>query len=254
MLRDVAAQRLDQLESLPEDVGRRIRGSGVRLHGAVGARAVRRAHRTAPRPGARPVRRRPVARRSRASRPRTSPPTARWSATSTTCSRSGWPRADPGRVDEFLAKHGRFFPGARTLDDIVEQLTERMAAMQSLLRSMTPEQRAELQSMMDALLRDDRLRWDLARLAANIDAADARGPRRGLRPAASSPRPGGRARADRPAAGDGRARGRARRHRDARRPDRDRPPRSATCWATTRCSDLDALDDLAQPASSRPAT
>ncbi|HEY3165186.1 MAG TPA: VWA domain-containing protein [Candidatus Limnocylindrales bacterium] len=72
-------------------------------------------------------------------------------------------------VDDFLTKHGRFFPGARTLDDIVEQLTQRMAAMQSLLRSMTPQQRNELQSMMDALLRDDRLRWDLARLASNMD-------------------------------------------------------------------------------------
>jgi uncharacterized protein with von Willebrand factor type A (vWA) domain len=73
------------------------------------------------------------------------------------------------RVDDFLGRHGRFFPGARTLDDIVEQLTQRMAAMASLLRSMTPQQRAELQSMMDALLRDDRLRWDLARLASNMD-------------------------------------------------------------------------------------
>ena len=72
-------------------------------------------------------------------------------------------------VDDFLARHGRFFPGARTLDDIVEELTQRMAAMQSLLRSMTPQQRAELQSMMDSLLRDDRLRWDLARLASNMD-------------------------------------------------------------------------------------
>jgi uncharacterized protein with von Willebrand factor type A (vWA) domain len=72
-------------------------------------------------------------------------------------------------VDDFLAKHGRFFPGARTLDDIVEQLTQRMAAMASLLRSMTPQQRAELESMMEALLRDDRLRWDLARLASNMD-------------------------------------------------------------------------------------
>ncbi len=78
---------------------------------------------------------------------------------------------EPGQdqVDDFLARHGRFFPGARTLDDIVEQLTQRMAAMASLLRSMTPQQRAELESMMDALLRDDRLRWDLARLAANMD-------------------------------------------------------------------------------------
>ena len=41
--------------------------------------------------------------------------------------------------------------------------------MQSLLRSMTPEQRAELESMMEALLRDDRLLVDLAQLASNLD-------------------------------------------------------------------------------------
>ena len=50
-----------------------------------------------------------------------------------------------GEVDDFLPKHGAFFPGAATLDDVVEQLAERMAAMQSLLRSLSPEQRAELQ-------------------------------------------------------------------------------------------------------------
>ena len=41
--------------------------------------------------------------------------------------------------------------------------------MQSLLRSMRPEQRAELQSMMEALLQDDRLLVDLAQLASNLD-------------------------------------------------------------------------------------
>ena len=80
-------------------------------------------------------------------------------------------RLDGGEPDvsDFLARHGAFFPGARTLDDIIEQLTDRMAAMQSLLASMSPQQRAELQSMMDALLRDDRLRWDLAQLAGTLD-------------------------------------------------------------------------------------
>ncbi|HEX5826061.1 MAG TPA: VWA domain-containing protein [Candidatus Limnocylindrales bacterium] len=73
------------------------------------------------------------------------------------------------QVDEFLARHGAFFPGARTLDDVIEQLADRMAAMQSLMRSLTPEQRAELQDTLDALLRDDRLKWDLAQLAANLD-------------------------------------------------------------------------------------
>jgi uncharacterized protein with von Willebrand factor type A (vWA) domain len=72
-------------------------------------------------------------------------------------------------ASEFLAKHGQFFPGARDLDDIIDQLAERMAAMQSLMASLSPEQRAELQDLMDAALRDDRLRWDLAQLAATLD-------------------------------------------------------------------------------------
>jgi len=72
-------------------------------------------------------------------------------------------------IREFMAKHGRFFPGAHSFDDIIDQLAQRMAAMQSLMRSMSPEQRAELQSMVEALLRDDRLMVDLAELASNLD-------------------------------------------------------------------------------------
>jgi uncharacterized protein with von Willebrand factor type A (vWA) domain len=70
---------------------------------------------------------------------------------------------------EFLARHGDFFPGAKTVDDIIEQLAQRMSAMQSLLRSLTAAQRSELNSLVDGLLRDDRLRWDLAQLAATLD-------------------------------------------------------------------------------------
>jgi uncharacterized protein with von Willebrand factor type A (vWA) domain len=73
-------------------------------------------------------------------------------------------------VSDFLSRYGSVFPGAETLDDIVDQLAARMAQMQSLMQSMSAEQRQELQDMMDALLRDDRLRWDLAQLAATLDA------------------------------------------------------------------------------------
>ncbi len=78
---------------------------------------------------------------------------------------------EPGSedVDRFLGEHGRFFPGAETLDDVIDQLAARMAALQSLMRSLTPEQRAELQDTVDALLRDDRLKWDLAQLGQNLD-------------------------------------------------------------------------------------
>ncbi len=72
-------------------------------------------------------------------------------------------------VSGFLSRFGQVFPGAHTLDDIIEQLAARMAQMQSLMASLSPEQRQELQDMMDALLRDDRLRWDLAQLAATLD-------------------------------------------------------------------------------------
>ncbi len=80
-------------------------------------------------------------------------------------------RLEGGNPDAsgFLSKYGDLFPGAQNLDDVMEQLADRMAAMQSLLRSMTPEQRQELGSLMDALLRDDRLRYDLARLAGMLD-------------------------------------------------------------------------------------
>ncbi len=73
-------------------------------------------------------------------------------------------------VSNFLSRYGSAFPGAQTLDDIIEQLAARMSQMQSLMQSMSAEQRQELQDMMDALLRDDRLRWDLAQLAATLDA------------------------------------------------------------------------------------
>ncbi len=72
-------------------------------------------------------------------------------------------------ASRFLERFGDSFPGARNLDDVIEQLAERMAAMQSLLRSLSPGQRDELGSLMDALLRDDRLRYDLARLASLLD-------------------------------------------------------------------------------------
>ena len=72
-------------------------------------------------------------------------------------------------ASEFLSRYGSLFPGAKNLDDIIEQLGARMAQMQSLMESLSPDQRQELQDMMDALLRDDRLRWDLAQLAATLD-------------------------------------------------------------------------------------
>ncbi len=70
----------------------------------------------------------------------------------------------------FMDKHGDFFPpDVKSLDDLIERLQRGMAQMQSMLDSMSPEMRQQLQQLMDDLLRDDRLKWDMAQLAANLD-------------------------------------------------------------------------------------
>ncbi len=73
--------------------------------------------------------------------------------------------------ESFMQKYGHFFgPGINSLDDLVQSLQKRITQMQALLNSLSPEMRQQLQDAIDSLLRDDRLRWDLARLAANLDA------------------------------------------------------------------------------------
>jgi uncharacterized protein with von Willebrand factor type A (vWA) domain len=80
-------------------------------------------------------------------------------------------RAEGGRpdFDGFMDKWGQFFPGAENLDQLVEQLQQSMAQMQSLLDSMSPDQRRQLQEMMEAAMRDPQLRQELAELAMNLE-------------------------------------------------------------------------------------
>lgn len=72
--------------------------------------------------------------------------------------------------DGFMQKWGHFFPeGIENLDDLIEHMQKRIGQMQALLDSMTPETRRELEQMMEDLLRDNRLQWDLFRLATNLE-------------------------------------------------------------------------------------
>jgi len=71
----------------------------------------------------------------------------------------------------FMERFGHMFPpGIENLDQLMEHLQKQMAQMQSLLRSMSPEARAELARMMDELLQDDSLRLELARLGALMES------------------------------------------------------------------------------------
>jgi len=75
------------------------------------------------------------------------------------------------QFDDFMARHGSFFPGnPSTLDELLEQMAQQMAAMQQMLNSMTPEQRAQLQQLSQQLLEDMDLAFQVDRLGSNLQS------------------------------------------------------------------------------------
>jgi uncharacterized protein with von Willebrand factor type A (vWA) domain len=75
---------------------------------------------------------------------------------------------DPS-FSQFMDEFGDFFPGdPQNLDELLEQLAQRMAATSAMLASMTAGQRQQLQSLMDELLGDMDLSWQVNRLAGNL--------------------------------------------------------------------------------------
>ncbi|MEO8953398.1 MAG: VWA domain-containing protein [Ktedonobacteraceae bacterium] len=72
--------------------------------------------------------------------------------------------------DAFMQKHGQYFPGVNSLDDLIEQMQQQMAAMQGIMDNLSSEQRQELQDLMEQLMGDDRIRVDMMELAQNLEA------------------------------------------------------------------------------------
>ena len=71
--------------------------------------------------------------------------------------------------DAFKEKWGDRFPGVESLDQLIEQMGRQMATMQSLMRSLSPEQRKQLDEMMRSLmLQDERLEAQMRQLAMNL--------------------------------------------------------------------------------------
>jgi uncharacterized protein with von Willebrand factor type A (vWA) domain len=78
---------------------------------------------------------------------------------------------DPG-FESFMAEFGDLFPGdPADLDELLAQLAARMAAAQAMFNSLSPEQRAQLQGLAESLLEDMDLRWQVDRLAGNLQKA-----------------------------------------------------------------------------------
>ena len=74
------------------------------------------------------------------------------------------------RYDSFLQRWGELFPNAPpAFDDFVDQLMRQMARMDSLLQSLSPEMRAEMESVIGSVFNDPELQDTLAELAGTLD-------------------------------------------------------------------------------------
>ncbi len=72
---------------------------------------------------------------------------------------------EPDRYQQFMERWGGAFPDhPDNLEDFVHQLQQRMAEMESLVQSLSPESRAELEAMMAAALADPGIQEELTQL------------------------------------------------------------------------------------------
>lgn len=82
-------------------------------------------------------------------------------------------RANGEELDDefaaFMNEFGDLFPGnPSSLDELVAQLAQRMAAASAMMSAMSPEQRSRFDALSDQLLSDIDLAWQMDRLSANL--------------------------------------------------------------------------------------
>jgi uncharacterized protein with von Willebrand factor type A (vWA) domain len=72
----------------------------------------------------------------------------------------------PEDFERFMGEYGDFFPDdPQNLEELVDSLARRAAAMNRLMASLTPEQRAELAGLMQQTLEDAGLALEMSRLS-----------------------------------------------------------------------------------------
>ncbi|MBM2616242.1 hypothetical protein JIG36_11805 [Actinoplanes sp. LDG1-06] len=72
---------------------------------------------------------------------------------------------------QFMAKHGQFFPeNPADVEELIDSLARRAAAAERLMRSLSPQQQEELSRLMDQALGNGPLRAQLGELTDNLRA------------------------------------------------------------------------------------
>ncbi|MGQ0668895.1 MAG: hypothetical protein ACT4PO_04345 [Actinomycetota bacterium] len=78
-------------------------------------------------------------------------------------------RGEPYDFEGFMQRHGDLFPdNPRTLEELLEGMARRMAALSRLMASLSPEQRAELQALAEQVMSDMDLAFEVDRLGSNL--------------------------------------------------------------------------------------
>ncbi|MDQ6693115.1 MAG: VWA domain-containing protein [Chloroflexota bacterium] len=75
------------------------------------------------------------------------------------------------RFDDFMQKHGHHFPpGIENLEQLMMHLAQQMARMESVMNSMSPQQRSQLESMMEQLMQDRGLQDAMQELGEHMSS------------------------------------------------------------------------------------
>lgn len=86
--------------------------------------------------------------------------------------KNGRDALEPGDFRRFMDEYGDFFPdNPKTLEELLENMARRMAALSSLMASLSPEQRDELRALSEQLMGDMDLAFEVDRLNANLIGA-----------------------------------------------------------------------------------
>jgi len=80
-------------------------------------------------------------------------------------------RGEEPDFEQFMEQFGDFFgpEPPQNLDELMERMQNQMAQAQSLLDSLSPEDREELENLLQSML-DQSTQYELAKLAANLEA------------------------------------------------------------------------------------
>ncbi|HEX6207208.1 MAG TPA: hypothetical protein VF058_02505, partial [Actinomycetota bacterium] len=78
-------------------------------------------------------------------------------------------RGEPYDFQGFMERYGDMFPGnPRTLDELLEAMAQRMAAMSRLMASLSPDQQRELRELAEQVMRDMDLAFEADRLGSHL--------------------------------------------------------------------------------------